>query len=107
MLADKVTFSNLTDRQIYPPYGLDGGEPGTLGATLLNPDTDREERLESKGTYTLAKNDVVSFLCSGSGGFGSPLEREREKVLEDIREERISIEAAKQFYQVIPDDEEL
>ncbi len=106
MLADGVTFSNLTDRQVFPPYGLDGGLPGSLGATVLNPDTDQEEKLESKGTYTLKKNDVVSFLCSGSGGFGSPLERDRDKVLEDIREERVSPEAAKEFYKLTLDDEE-
>ena len=107
MLADKVTFSNLTDRQVYPPYGLDGGMPGSLGATLLNPDTPDAQTLESKGTYTLRENDVVSFLCSGSGGFGSPLERERERVIEDLREERISVEAAKTYYQVTADDDEL
>ena len=106
MLADAVTFSNLTDRQVYPPYGLDGGEPGTLGATTLNPGSDEEKKLESKGTYTLSKNDVVSFLCSGSGGFGSPLERDRQLVLDDIREGRISVEAAREFYQVEPDDDQ-
>lgn len=107
MLADKVTFSNLTDRQLFPPYGLDGGLPGTLGTTVLNPDTEKQKKLESKGTYTLDKNDVVSFLCSGSGGFGSPLERDRKLVCEDIREERISLEAAKEFYNVTPNEDEL
>ena len=98
MLADEVTFSNLTDRQRFPPYGLAGGAAGTLGATILNPDTAGERKLESKGTYVLRENDLVSFRCSGSGGFGSPQERDHELVKDDLREERISEQVARDVY---------
>ncbi len=105
MLVDNVNLSNLTDRHRFPAYGLDGGMSGTLGATILNPDTDAEEKLQSKGNYNLRKNDVVSFVCSGSGGFGSPLERDRELVYEDVREGKISVQAAREFYKVEIDEE--
>lgn len=105
MLADGVTLSNLTDRQRFPPYGLDGGVEGTLGLTILNRGTEGEEKLESKGTYVLRENDVISFQCSGSGGFGSPLERDHELVREDLREGRISAQAAREFYKFDPDEE--
>jgi len=68
--------------------------------TLLNPGSQGEKKLESKGTYVLRENDVVSFRCSGSGGFGDPKLRAREQVLEDLREGRISQNAARQYYGV-------
>lgn len=49
MLADDVTLSNLTDRQKFAPPGIRGGEPGALGATVLNPGTEGERTLESRG----------------------------------------------------------
>lgn len=110
MLADRVTLSNLTDRHRFKPYGLAGGEAGSLGATVLNPGTDGERQLESKGTYLLQANDVVSFRCSGSGGFGPPAERPVEKIREDLREGVISAAVARDVYQldesVIKDEED-
>jgi N-methylhydantoinase B len=98
MLADGVTLTNLTDRQRFPPYGLDGGSPGSLGETLLNPGTPEERRIHSKETVRLGRGDVVSFRCSGSGGFGPPGERPRELVLDDLREGVVSAQAARDEY---------
>lgn len=98
MLADGISLSNLTDRQRFPPYGLDGGEPGALGEALLNPGTPGERHLHSKGSYTLDRDDVVSFRCSGSAGLGPPRERARERVLDDLSEGVISEPAARELY---------
>jgi len=98
VLADDVVLSNLTDRHVFPPYGLDGGSPGTLGATILNPGTAGERKLHSKQLVHVAHGDVVSFRCSGSGGVGPPTERPREKVLDDVREGRVSPESAREAY---------
>lgn len=100
VLADAVVLSNLTDRQLFPPYGLDGGSAGCLGETVLNPDTPDEERLHSKDLVQLHRNDVVSFRCSGSGGFGPPRERVRDRVLDDVREGLVSPKAAREVYGV-------
>lgn len=98
VLSDRVVLTNLSDRMRFPPYGLDGGEPGTLGAIVLNPGTPSERRLESKGVYTLAAGDVVSLRSAGSGGFGPPAERARELVQRDIEERYVSPEAAREIY---------
>lgn len=102
LLADGMVLSNLTDRQRFAPYGLRGGEPGVLGATLLNPDTPEERRLDSKGTSTLSAGDVVSFRCSGSGGIGPPGERARDAVAADLAEGIVSAEAARSVYHYEP-----
>jgi N-methylhydantoinase B len=98
MLADDVSLTNLTDRQRFAPYGLDGGAPGMLGETVLNPGTPDERRIHSKETVRLRRGDVVSFRCSGSGGFGPPQERPRERVLDDVREGLVSPAAAREQY---------
>ena len=98
MLVDGVVLSNLTDRTRFAPWGLNGGLPGPLGETVLNPGTPEERRLESKGVYTLAGGDVVSFRCAGSGGFGHPGGRPREAVRADVEEGYVSPEAARELY---------
>jgi N-methylhydantoinase B len=100
VLADDVVLSNLTDRQRFQPYGLAGGSPGRLGETLLNPETPHEQRIHSKDVVELRRGDVVSFRCSGSGGFGPPSERLRDRVLADVEEGLVSAAAAREIYGV-------
>ena len=98
MLADEVVLSNLTDRHVFPAYGLHGGRDGVLGETVLDPGGPRERKLHSKEVVHLRRGDVVSFRCSGSGGVGRPEERPREKVLEDVREGLVTPRAARELY---------
>ena len=100
ILADDVVLSNLTDRQVFAPWGLAGGREGTLGMTILNPGTPGERRIHSKELVELARDDVVSFRCSGSGGIGPPGERPPELVAEDVREGRVSPASARDDYGV-------
>ncbi len=98
VLADGVQLTNLTDRHRFGPYGLEGGHPGSLGTTILNPGAPGEQQLESKGVYLLNTGDVVSFQGSGSGGFGPPDERSRDAVRRDVEQGYVSPEAARALY---------
>ncbi|HEY2937601.1 MAG TPA: hydantoinase B/oxoprolinase family protein [Gaiellaceae bacterium] len=98
VLADDVVLSNLTDRHVFAPYGLDGGGDGTLGSIVLNPGTAGERRLHSKERVRLERDDVVSFRCAGSGGVGAAAERPRDKVAADVREGLVTPAAARRDY---------
>ena len=98
VLADDVVLSNLTDRHVFAPYGLDGGGDGTLGSIVLNPGTPGERRLHSKERLRLERDDVVSFRCAGSGGVGAAAERPRDKVAADVREGLVTPVAARRDY---------
>jgi N-methylhydantoinase B len=98
VLADDVVLSNLTDRHVFAPYGLDGGGDGTLGSIVLNPGTAEERRLHSKERVRLERDDVVSFRCAGSGGVGAAAERPRDKVATDVREGLVTPAAARRDY---------
>jgi N-methylhydantoinase B len=47
--------------------------------------------------------DRMRFMLSGGGGYGSPLEREPERVRDDVLADLISIDAAREDYGVVID----
>jgi N-methylhydantoinase B len=96
----KMKLFNLTDRCKFAPYGLFGGKPGAMGATLLRRGSE-EIPLHSKGTYNLEPEDVVSFNICGAGGYGNPQEREPRLVLKDVTGGYVSIEGAERDYGVV------
>jgi N-methylhydantoinase B len=99
-LVDEGKLTNLSDRQKVPPYGLFGGSPGGLGRTVINPGGD-EQVVHGKASREFAYGDVISFQQSGAGGYGDPLEREPRRVLEDVLDDYVSIEAARGEYGVV------
>jgi N-methylhydantoinase B len=103
LLADDTVFFNLGDRNVTPPYGLFGGSPGALGATMLNPDTDAAEPLHAKGTFRLRKGDLISWRTAGAGGYGPADQRDPAMVLTDVQEGLVSLDAAARDYRVVID----
>lgn len=99
LLAEDVTFTNLLERTESQPWGLDGGDPGDAGETVLNPGEDAKE-LHPKGEYRLSYGDTVSFRLSGAGGHGDPEDRDPEAVLTDVEKGYITVEEARETYGV-------
>ena len=97
---NKMKLFNLTDRFRFAPYGLFGGKPGAKGATLLKRGP-KEIPLHSKGAYNLEPEDVVSFIISGAGGYGNPIERDVQMVLKDVLGGYVSVEGARKDYGVV------
>lgn len=100
LFGENITFTNLMERTETRPWGLQGGETGTRGRTLLNPDEEGDE-LHPKGTFSLEYGDTVSFQLSGAGGYGDPAERDPDAVARDVRKGYISPEAARETYGVV------
>ena len=98
--VDISGFTNLSERQVFPPYGLFGGEPGRLARTVINPGPG-EEIVHGKQSRGFADGDVVSFQQSGAGGYGDPLERDPLRVLEDVVDDYVSVDAARERYGVV------
>jgi N-methylhydantoinase B len=98
-LADEGKLTNLSDRQRFAPYGLFGGQPGRLSRTVINPGPG-EQIVHGKQSREFAYGDVVSFQQSGAGGYGDPLERDPARVLADVLDDYVSVEAARSEYGV-------
>ena len=99
-LIDELSFARYGDRQVFAPFGLFGGKEGAKGKFVLNPDTPDEKPLKSKGLDKLKTGDVVSLRLPGAGGYGDPRDRDREAVLRDVRDGKVSKEKAKEDYGV-------
>lgn len=99
-LADEGQLTNLSERQRFAPYGLFGGQGGALAKTVINPGPD-EQLVHGKQSREFAYGDVISFQQSGAGGYGDPLERDPARVLDDVLDDYVSIDAARREYGVV------
>lgn len=61
--------SILSERRVYPPYGLAGGEPGSLGLNTLIRGSESIE-LPGKCRFSVQAGDILRIETPGGGGFG-------------------------------------
>src|SRR5581483_7637866 len=92
------------DRFRIRPWGRKGGQPGTLGETLLNPGTDRERNVGKIDVLKLQPGDTVRITSPGGGGYGDPLDRDPERVQRDVADGLVTVERAASDYGVMLDD---
>ena len=99
-LADEGKLTNLAERQRFAPYGIFGGKPGRLARTVINPGPG-EQIVHGKQSREFAYGDVISFQQSGAGGYGDPLARDPARVLDDVLDDYVGIDAARSDYGVV------
>ena len=96
----RATLQLRSDRHKTVAYGLAGGLPGAHSQNILNPDTEARV-LTSKATETIYENDLFRHMVSGAGGWGNPLERDPQLVLDDVQNEKVTRERAQAVYGVV------
>lgn len=85
------------ERIKHPPRGRDGGAEGAGGRlTLTNGET-----LKGKGFQVIPRHERLVVEMPGGGGFGDPAVRDPELVRQDVRNELISLESARNDYKVV------
>ncbi|MBI4184562.1 MAG: hydantoinase B/oxoprolinase family protein [Proteobacteria bacterium] len=102
LLADEAMVQLRSDRQKFRPWGVMGGGQGAPGRIVQNPEGEAAV-LPSKFIRRMRRGDVVRGEMPGSGGYGDPLERDPEAVLEDVLEEKATIPHARETYGVVID----
>ena len=110
VLAPEIVVSALFDRSVVPPWGVFGGRPaGTSDIAIRKAgDTDFRSFSEACGVPIAMKfsnvivstGDRIRLRTPGGGGYGNPFEREPERVLRDVIDGYVSIEAARRDYGV-------
>jgi len=103
VLAEEATVQLRSDRHLHQCWGLFGGKGGALARSIVNPGTSSEENAPSKFVRTMHRGDVFRGEMAGSGGYGDPYTREPEAVLNDVRQEKITIKHAVEEYGVVID----
>jgi N-methylhydantoinase B len=98
---DEATFTVSGERGRSAPEGHFGGAAGTPFLSTVKRADGNEQRVPAKGGQTVVyRGDRVVVQPAGSGGYGDPLARERERVLADVADGYISEEAARRLYRV-------
>jgi len=97
-----VTFSIISDRAKFAPWGADGGGPGRRALYVVDPDGDAR-RLRSKSTVELTAGQVISVQTPGGGGHGDPFARDPDQVAHDVVLGKVSPAAAAADYGVALD----
>jgi N-methylhydantoinase B len=99
---EDARFSIRSMKHIIPPNGCAGGNTGRTGDIWINPDTKGAKRLPTRyADYPLKAGDIFRLDSPGGGGHGDALTRDAERVLADVRESQVSVEAAERDYGVV------
>jgi len=63
--------SILSERRVFPPYGMSGGDEGLCGSNYLRTAFGEEIKLGGKVERIVKPNETVVIKTPGGGGFGS------------------------------------
>jgi len=108
IIGHKSGLTVTTDRVKYtPPWGLFGGKAGKSNITVVCRNDGREERWRKISNLPLNENELVSFQTGGGGGYGPPLDRNPQLVLEDVINGYVSMESAEKDYCVVIDGKDM
>ena len=94
------------DRHEDVPWGIFGGGEGQCGAVEIynaaRPDDITDMPAKFAG-LRVSSGDVMAFYGPCGGGYGDPLDRPAEKVLENVLDDFCTVEHAREAYGVVVD----
>ncbi len=99
-LTPRTSLIVRSDRARHAPYGLAGGGPGALAANVLVHPDGSEEILPPMFSIEIGAGDVYEHRTAGGGGWGDPRQRDPAAVADDVLNEKVSREAARELYGV-------
>tara|TARA_R110000823_G_scaffold309352_2_gene433502 strand:- start:10593 stop:12410 length:1818 start_codon:yes stop_codon:yes gene_type:complete len=85
----------------HPLRGLCGGDDAAPYSNHFLCGTPDEFAVENALNAQLPAGAITRYQYGGGGGFGNPLEREPEAVREDVLDEYVSVQAARERYGVV------
>ncbi|MBI1877809.1 MAG: hydantoinase B/oxoprolinase family protein, partial [Chloroflexi bacterium] len=99
-------MSMEADGHKYPPPGLFGGKDGKSARLefISGGKGEATNLISSKIPWRLAgPGDVYRTVSPSGGGYGNPMERDPQAVLDDVLDEIVSVELARDQYGVVID----
>ena len=121
-----ITQDTLSSGNATPTAtGMMGGYPGTTNEYKYVRHSDIQDRIESRKmiddisevagepvtlqlrqvNFEQLPADVYSVVCSAAGGFGDPLDRDPQKVKEDVEANSVTVDGAREIYGVVIESE--
>jgi N-methylhydantoinase B len=98
----ELTGAMLGRREHLPFQGTAGGFPGGTMEFLIHRSDGTEEPVGAHDTgVVIGQGDVFEFRATSGGGFGDPLDRDPQRVIDDVVIGRLSNEEALSAYGVV------
>ena len=107
VLADGLRYSLLSDRNLMPPGGVNGGQAGAPNRYEVERAGVLLKVAEFPGkvaNFPLQAGDVLCMMSSGGGGFGPSAARPLERLRDDLAEGLVSASAIAQYGATIGPD---
>lgn len=95
VLCDAARLSVLSDRNLIPPSGVNGGRSGAPNRVevVRGGETLQPSAFPGKVTdFPLQRGDIVRMMSSGGGGFGPSTERSSDRLEADLADGIISVD---------------
>ena len=90
-----------TGRHHVPPWGVLGGAPGLPSDSLLRLPADSSFKPVNLVRHEVPAGATAVVVTAGGGGWGDPLDRDPARVAADVRDDYVSVEAARDRYGVV------
>jgi N-methylhydantoinase B len=104
ILGATGALSVLSEKNVIPPYGVEGGSNGAANSFTVIRDGEVTQPSPVPGKvsgFPLKTGDVVREETAGGGGYGDPLKRTPELVIADVSEGYLTVGEAAHRYGVI------
>ena len=85
-------------RSKYPPWGLEGGQPGSSNHIVIRRANGETEKHAVVSGLVLNKDDVIQVMTATGAGWGDPKERDKALLEEDIKNGYVTPEQARKYY---------
>ena len=96
VLGHQAMAAVCCERTVTPPFGLAGGSAGGRGSIHVELPDGTRRKLTSKGGFQVPAGARVVLEAPGSGGFGPPGGRDRERLAADLADGYVTREEAYQ-----------
>ncbi len=98
LLDGEATVTYRGERHLCEAAGASEGLSGGRASAVIRRASGGEEVIKSKIVATMRKGDRLVIATAGGGGYGAAAERDPALVQADLRNGKVSLEAAREFY---------
>jgi N-methylhydantoinase B len=85
-------------RSRMPPWGVAGGNDGSLNYVELRRTDGRVERYAFATNVVVNTGDVIRIVTANGGGYGNPADRHAADIARDLRNDYVSPARAREVY---------
>ena len=98
LLDGEAVVTYRGERHLCEASGASDGMAGGRSSAVIRRADGGEELIKSKIVATVRKGDRIVIETGGGGGYGNPVERDPTQVVADVRNGKVSADAAREIY---------